>query len=181
MRDLYYYWEEALSDQECDNIIEECKKVESQEGTVFGDDEYANFRNSTIRWVHNKVQGLDELIWKYVNVANRNSFNVDVTNIFEIQFTEYHGTEQQYYSWHDDVDWTGTYLFDRKLSFVLQLSDPDDYEGGQFVAEYFTVPKEFQKRGSIIVFPSMLKHQVTPVTKGTRYSLVSWIEGPRWR
>ena len=41
--------------------------------------------------------------------------------------------------------------------------------------------KELRNRGTIIVFPSFLEHQVTPVTKGTRYSLVQWYSGPDWR
>ena len=35
-----------------------------------------------------------------------------------------------------------------------------------------------QEQGSIIVFASNLWHRIAPVTKGVRYSLVSWIFGP---
>ena len=72
----------------------------------------------------------------------------------------------------------------RKLSITIQLSDSDEYEGGDFV---FTkdIPSPdaelIRKKGTIIVFPSFLYHQVMPVTKGTRYSLVGWYEGNDWR
>jgi PKHD-type hydroxylase len=35
--------------------------------------------------------------------------------------------------------------------------------------------------GDALVFPSFLRHRVTPVSRGVRYSLVTWIEGPQWR
>ena len=72
-------------------------------------------------------------------------------------------------------------MYDRKLSVVVQLTDPDEYEGGEFKFKYVEQPEGFNNRGSVLVFPSYLEHCVTPVTKGTRHSLVTWIEGPRWR
>lgn len=72
----------------------------------------------------------------------------------------------------------------RKLSLTCNLSDPDSYDGGnlQFdfgcrsAVQYHTCT-EIRPRGNIIVFPSELWHQVTPVTRGTRYSLVMWCLG----
>ena len=70
---------------------------------------------------------------------------------------------------------------------MVQLSHPDDYENGDFQIKNFygnelTEHKEsLRNRGTVIVFPSFLEHQVTPVTKGTRYSLVQWYRGPDWR
>jgi PKHD-type hydroxylase len=71
----------------------------------------------------------------------------------------------------------------RKLSFSLQLSGPDDYEGGnvQFIDEggnsYFAP----RKRGTIVLFDSRTQHRVLKVTKGVRKSIVGWTVGPRWR
>ena len=50
----------------------------------------------------------------------------------------------------------------------------DDYEGGEFV---LIDEKINLSKGDIIVFPSnfMYPHKVEPVTKGTRYSYISWI------
>jgi len=70
----------------------------------------------------------------------------------------------------------------RKLSMTTLLSD--SYEGGEFQFSGYAKEKceistpEFSKVGSIIVFPSFLEHRVAPVTKGTRYSLVTWFVGP---
>ena len=38
----------------------------------------------------------------------------------------------------------------------------------------YTAPRT---RGSIIIFPAFLSHRVTPVTKGRRYSLITWMNG----
>ena len=84
--------------------------------------------------------------------------------------------------WHIDVHWDTELAYDRKLSVVVQLCDPNSYEGGVFEFGGGPVaPEEFATQGSVLVFPSYLSHRVTEVTKGVRYSIVSWAEGPRWR
>jgi hypothetical protein len=77
----------------------------------------------------------------------------------------------------------------RKLSMTLNLTDPSDYTGGDLKFDFgphagrgrFKTCKEIRPRGSIIIFPSFIHHQVTPVTKGTRYSLVIWSLGKPFR
>ena len=71
----------------------------------------------------------------------------------------------------------------RKLSFVLQLSDPDDYEGGNLQlldegGKSYIAPRQ---RGTMILFDSRTQHRVLKVTKGCRKSLVGWTVGPRWK
>ena len=69
------------------------------------------------------------------------------------------------------------------MSVTIQLSDPKDYEGGEFEFEsgIDQLPPEHTEKGTVLIFPSFYKHQVRPITKGTRHALVSWIEGPHWR
>jgi len=76
----------------------------------------------------------------------------------------------------------------RKLSVTVNLTTPGNYEGGNLkfdlgphAPKRYHVCKEIRPRGTIIVFPSHLYHQVTPVTKGTRYSLVMWNLGHPFR
>ena len=70
----------------------------------------------------------------------------------------------------------------RKLSMTILLND--DYEGGDFQFATYAkeqcevVTPEYNKQGTVIVFPSDMEHRVLPVTKGTRYSLVTWFLGP---
>ena len=65
---------------------------------------------------------------------------------------------------------------------MLQLTCPSQYEGGNLEiltsGEAVKMPKE---RGLIVVFPAWTLHQVTPVTKGHRQSLVAWVSGPNFK
>ena len=73
----------------------------------------------------------------------------------------------------------------RKLSLTLNLNAPGEYDGGNLKFDFgphaggkrFHECVEIRPQGSIIVFPSYVYHQVTPVTKGTRYSMVLWSLG----
>jgi PKHD-type hydroxylase len=76
----------------------------------------------------------------------------------------------------------------RKLSVTLSLNDPSEYSGGNLRFDLgphrpdrYHTATEIRPKGSIVVFPSHVHHQVTPVTKGTRYSLVSWHLGAPFR
>ena len=88
-----------------------------------------------------------------------------------------------------DVDWKNTQPFHRKLSVTVQLSSPDEYEGGDFEFDFSNVEmgtrrhplKELSGKGSMVIFPSDTFHRVNPVTKGTRYSLVIWCVGDPFR
>ena len=71
----------------------------------------------------------------------------------------------------------------RKLSFAMQLSDPDDYEGGnvQLLDEAGNSYIAPRKKGAIMLFDSRTQHRVLKVTKGVRKSIVGWTVGPRWK
>ena len=76
----------------------------------------------------------------------------------------------------------GPWNYHRKLSVVLQLSNPEDYTGGDLVINpggELLYPDKTQ--GTVIFFPSILQHEVTPLESGNRYSIVSWISGPPWK
>ena len=69
---------------------------------------------------------------------------------------------------------------------TIQLSDSDEYEGGdfEFDNDILANPPDkniLREKGRVLIFPSFLPHKVNPVTKGIRKSLVTWIEGPAWR
>jgi len=60
----------------------------------------------------------------------------------------------------------------------LQLSGPDDYEGGLLEIQNVELEDQHREKGTVIVFPSSKLHRVTPVTSGKRKALVTWMEGP---
>ena len=74
-------------------------------------------------------------------------------------------------------------LKDWACDFVIQLTDPEEYEGGAFSLRGCAapVPTYFTRQGSLLIFPSILYHAVLPVTAGIRKSLVGWYRGPTWR
>lgn len=154
-------------------------------------------RNSECSWIPD-THWLSGLCYYYLVKANEENFkyNIGTVGSKEVQYTSY--SEGEYYGWHVDTSIsvqhknTGNSEVDfikqnsqkvRKLSFSLQLSDPEDYSGGELQLlsdenfSYFA-PKE---RGTIIIFDSRLRHRVRKVTSGCRKSLVGWIDGPTWK
>jgi PKHD-type hydroxylase len=111
--------------------------------------------------------------------ANTNRYKFDITG-FQTQLQLANYGAQHFFEWHMDFG-TGE-LSNRKLSITVQLSDPDEYEGGelQFMVNQniFTAPKD---KGTAIIFPSFALHRVTPITKGSRKSIVGWISGAPYR
>ena len=178
-----YYFVDGFSEKECDifvNLMEQNKqfggKGETQGEVPFNiRDCYVNFVPSnqpSTKWIYEKIS-------KLVFDINEQFFKYDISEIETIQFTTYLGNQKSHYGQHVDHLTIGSKW--RKLSCVIQLSDPNDYEGGElilYLPSKFVVPK---KRGTFIVFPSFLPHAVFPVTKGVRYSSVSWILGPPYR
>lgn len=189
MKKFYHVFPGAVSNAKCDEIIRKGLDLPAQNASIGNgaDAKQDSYRVSTIRWFdpYNEL-GIKSLIEDYAMRANRVHFGFDISfGTHEIQFTEYHGNQNGKYGMHIDTFWDSPDFYDRKLSFVLQLSDPNSYEGGNFD---FSVPgadltelQLFRQRGSVLVFPSYFMHGVQPVTKGIRYSLVSWIDGPKFR
>lgn len=107
-------------------------------------------------------------------------FDFDLYGFVEdFQYIVYN-SDNSHYDWHMDK---GTLTSPpRKLSLVLQLTDPSEYEGGDLELNYCSQPVKTKKeRGLVYAFPSWVVHRVTPVTKGVRKTLVVWIAGPKFR
>jgi PKHD-type hydroxylase len=186
MKNIWEVWTSALSQTECDNLIAMAGTYPVTVATVGFEESNRvdqKLRESSVRWIPpSKEPALIQRIMAFVRSSNRTNFGFDLTEIFDVQFTEYHSSKKGKYDWHHDSRLSGNMAFDRKLSVVIQLSDRASYEGGEF--EFSTVAHPgavFEPRGSILLFPSFLQHRVLPVTKGLRHSLVTWVEGPRWR
>lgn len=202
----YWYFKSALTPEQCNKIIDLGIKTKSDLGTVGGikiknykkiskeeKNQLIKIRKSNVAWLEDKW--LYELITPYVTIANKNAnWNFQVDWFENIQFTIY--KKSQFYDWHQDC-WDKPYEMPnpnyngkiRKISATIQLSDPKDYKGGELVFDFrnktnkssnILKPKELLPQGTIVVFPSHIYHKVTPVTKGTRYSLVLWSLGNPW-
>lgn len=95
-----------------------------------------------------------------------------------LQFTQYR--PGQYYDWHTDALMLAATSKTRKISVICMLSAPEEYEGGDLEIDGVSTPLRLA-RGSVIAFPAAARHRVTPVTRGLRRTLVSWMEGPTLR
>lgn len=171
-----FHKQNAFSKKECEAILaieEEYKPSEVQADNQ-------TFHRSAIRTSSAKQIYYEEphfwLFKKlnfYVQQVNK-EYQFDISGLMGTQVIRYE--TGQYYNWHSDLG--AGHISTRKLSIILLLSEPEDYEGGlvKWTPGFDNYPKT---QGTLIVFPSYIPHKVKPVTKGTRYVLVTWAHGEK--
>lgn len=178
--------EKVFTDEECKKII--ClanNKGTKKEATIYGADDKENIdhsvRKSKLVWLNDK----DDLGWMYKKLAdvaiavNNKYFKFDLFGFCEdIQFTEYNSSGDHYKQHMDKILYGPT----RKLSLIVQLTDPQEYQGGDLQIFEGGEPVVMKKQqGMVTFFPSYMLHQVTPVTDGKRHTLVAWLAGKNFR
>ena len=142
-------------------------------------------RKTELAWSND--QWLYDTFWSLMEMANVNAnwnFEISAAESFTLGKYEDGG----HYKFHLDgngvqpLNYPGNEFLHgktRKISFVAWLNE--DFEGGEFEFHPSTVPAEngFIKptKGTVIFFPSWYLHKVHPVTKGTRYALITWFNG----
>jgi len=178
----YAYNSNAFSTEECKNIIDIGNQTILQDATIAGEENLnLNIRNSKVGWIYpnSSTNWIFRRITDIVLDLNKTYYNFDLFGLVEgLQFTKYLAPDGKYDK-HVDC---GTRSTIRKLSFTVQLSSPKDYIGGDLCLYNSAKPCKIEKsQGLAVVFPSYTLHEVKPVTKGTRYSLVCWITGPNFR
>jgi PKHD-type hydroxylase len=63
------------------------------------------------------------------------------------------------------------------MSFTLYLSGPDDYDGGELLLHTGAGPVSVKApAGSVALYETCMIHEVLPVTRGTRYVMIGWVE-----
>ena len=183
-REPFAWWDGAFTEDQLDWLQQKAKEAtqQAQVGSGDGGQVIESVRRSELNWLSKDEEcaWVFEILSHTVSSINAEYFGFDLTGFAEsIQLTNYHESRQGTYKWHQDFGASGS---SRKLSLVLQLSDPEDYEGGELQILTTGQANSMQKkRGLITVFPAWTLHQVTPVTKGVRQSLVAWVLGPSFR
>ena len=197
LKKYHHVEENVFTPEECVRIQEIGEKdwesnKQSREGL--------GFRESIVSWIGNAGEGswiYDKLLPLAESVKKKTWRTFKLKNLKPLQYTVYHAPYGKY-DWHTDtadVNAPGD-MAHRLLSFSVQLTNPNEcYKGGDFelIEELHTNFKSarandqfnFDKKvtvtpfnqGSVVFFPSIVVHRVTPVTEGTRKSLVGWIEG----
>ena len=191
MNGEWCYFKSRFSKKDCDKILELGLQIEPKESSLgvagLNENQNTDYRRSKVRFIqsHNTdFQFLFDEIWRMGMVANRDWFNFHITNLSFLQLAEYDESYQGEYKKHHDVFWVNNDKYHRKLTCVIQLTDPSEYEGGEFemfdLAEYPN-KEELKEQGTVIFLPSFIPHMVHPVTKRTRYSLTAWFEGNKWQ
>lgn len=188
-KDELAYWENFLTKDDINLILSQPEWLSLSDGCIGGTDEGGqvnkDVRSSQICWLGMK----DELrpVWnKLANAVaevNRSFFHFDLTGFHEpMQLGVYTDTQQGHYNWHTDASINDSNV-PRKLSMSMLLSNPSEFEGGEFQVKVANddVQTLETKQGRAWFFPSYTLHRVTPITKGVRRSLVLWVGGPPFR
>lgn len=184
----FAYWENFFTEEELNKILslEEWNVVENaqinQNNKPATD---TKLRRTDISWITNNEH--TQFIWDRLSLViaevNARYFHFDLTGIYEnIQLGCYKSENLDEYGWHVDAT-LGSYGVMRKLSISLLLSDTSEFDGGdlELKSDSNDSIKVEQSRGRAWFFPSYILHRVTPVTKGTRKSLVVWVGGPPFK
>lgn len=181
MHSLFWMFDSVISPSKCKEYIDlagdsfhkaEIGGSETLETSAINEDT----RKTNIFWTDNKE--LFQIATKYGQIANKQAeWNLDVKAIESFQIGQY--PIGGHYGWHPDS--SGMIIneqnLSRKISMVLWLND--DFEGGEFqFHKCYTSENTIKPSvGTIAFFPSWIVHRVKPVTKGVRYSAVSWLLG----
>ena len=201
----YFYFKKAVPPKTCSEILKACRKKIIKEASLINEDKHTGKDNRTYM---NKVKRNCKIAWinetwiynilnPFIHEANKKaSWNFQFDWNESLQFTIY--TKGGYYNWHTDQadhpiknknkNLNGK---TRKLSLTLQLTDRTKYEGGDFQFMWLDESKknllsritvdDVKDIGTIIIFPSFIYHQVLPITKGKRESLVNWSIGNEFK
>ena len=169
-----------LTDEEMDRLIADHEAQVGAGKLGFGNTN-AEVRRSQVLLLgaKQKYRWLYERIWAAASECNRQFFCVHIAGIEpNIQLARYDASNSGFYTWHTDFAGLAP---QRKISISVQLSRSEDYDGGDLELMYGIQPQAMARaRSAFIAFPSFMLHRVTPVTRGTRWSLVAWVLGTRW-
>jgi len=183
----YYWFDKGFTSEELDKISREVGNLPFEKATTIGADTVSTdkkVRSSNIKWIPQS----QEWSWLYDKLtamtteANTALWGFDLYSAPEsIQYTEYYAAEGGHYAWHQDIG--NGIASRRKVSITVQLSEDNEYEGGDLElwggGEW--IRQAPRGKGNVVVFPSYLMHRVKPVTKGTRKSFVLWVGGQHYK
>ena len=183
----YYWFENGFDRQELDTIYRMVETLPFEHAEILGTND--DIRNSRVKWIPQEP----EWDWLYLKLmdmaktANNELWQFEMHTAPEmIQYTEYLANENGKYDWHQDIGPGLPSL--RKVSITVQLSEADEYEGGDLkiwmggdLSDEMNLVTAPRGAGHVVVFPSYMPHCVTPVTKGIRRSFVIWLGGEHYK
>jgi len=182
IKDFIKVFDDAIPLDLCDRIIDEYKNDSNWQSAQVG----SGVVNDMVRRVKNIK--IDEPFNIYKNIDKRQKLSFEMTEVMFYAIQRYRKVAPamnadsnsgydllrydpgDFYEEHTD----SFISIPRHVSCSFHLND--DYEGGEFAF----LNREFKikaKKGSLVMFPSnfMFPHEILPVTKGTRYSIITWL------
>tara|TARA_B100002003_G_C14097021_1_gene527641 strand:- start:276 stop:893 length:618 start_codon:yes stop_codon:yes gene_type:complete len=192
--DWQFIYKKEFNDEFCDLLLNSCEDDKWVAARVGGDPgkpggmldteirsvshqsskmgEYKGMQSFPYHHIADKIMRANSEIWR----LDLTGFNMETDQPNILRYRE---KEAGHYNWHLDI---GAEFSNRKLTCIIQLSDPKDYDGCD--VEILGAPtgeKKLKERGTVIMFPSYVQHRVTKITRGTRYCWVGWVHGPHFR
>ena len=203
----FIVYPEAVSAELCDKIVLTGEKIDPKPGKVAtenGFDVNTDKRSDKIAIIphHTDTKWLYDELWEIVLEINRQNWGYNIEALEELQYSQYF--KDHFFGWHrDTIDTVGRLSksnrpdLTRKISLSIQLSDPTEYSGGGLELNQnemgdpetpdtsdtktrsgeIDIREMAASRGSIIAFPSIIRHRVSPIRHGCRKALVAWVGG----
>ena len=151
------------------------KEEESTIGSNFID---KKIRSSYTSWINlNQSYDILNKINSLIDEINNNYWRFKINYLGESSIVSYLNPKDNY-GWH--IDWSPEHQScNRKISVLIQLSDPNEYEGCNLQIKISKYNQHVFARelGSILIFPSFLLHRATKLISGERHVLVLWYHG----
>lgn len=176
---IYAY--DFLTSEECETLIEITTVIKGENpGAINKGPDYRKVQAIPLHALGSKITWLTDRIQQAVRDFNYQFYRFDISALDGLSLCTYNAEQGSQYRAHNDCAINDGLM--RKLTVVIQLTDPSEYQEGTTVVldgeEQIPLKKE---RGSINIFPSFLTHRVDPITQGTRHALVTWVAGPPFR
>jgi PKHD-type hydroxylase len=174
----------AFSSEDCVRITAMAEAAPAQDAGLVRNATDHNLRRADLVWLDDVAEAdwvMDKII-ALVRDANRQVYGYDLTDFSEsAQVARYGADREGHFDWHSDIG-DGRLASKRKLTMVVQLSEPTAYTGGklELMPGAGTIVADCAQ-GTATLFPSFVLHRVTPVTEGERRSLTIWCHGPAFR
>ena len=161
----------SLELEKIDSLVNQLDLTDGKTQEYFED-----YRKSLVSFldVNEDTNWMFKRLSDVIQQLNSKYYRFNLTVLDSIQYAFYDSNFGGKYDWHHDYN--EGLSPSRKLTVVVQLSEPDEYEGGDLeIFPEIQVPK---KRGLVCMFPSYSYHRVTPIVSGERKVLVAWVWGP---
>lgn len=172
----------AFSNEECDSIIKlAIENYNACDGTIYQGKVDLEQRRSKVRYIPKTDEKFKFVFDRLWSILYDVKLDMGILQLNTIQVAEYNSEYSGMFNKHKDTH--SPNVLHRRISGVVQLTDRKQYKGGELKLYARKIPEsnELDEKGTIILFPSLMFHSVTPVTQGNRYSLACWFEGERYK